>query len=30
MTFTARYYLSEFFSVLGNSAAAVILPLVLV
>lgn len=29
MTFTARYYLSEFFSVLGNSAAAVILPLVL-
>lgn len=29
MTFTSRYYLSEFLSVLGNSAAAVILPLVL-
>lgn len=29
MTFTLRYLISEFFSVLGNSAAAVILPLVL-
>lgn len=29
MTFTTRYLASEFFSVLGNSAAAVILPLVL-